>query len=95
MTIQQLLGLVGKTGRIIPTTGKPPWEGLYTCVGIDTGRLTKDDIEGDKSTGPRLIVESVARRVEHPASGAPPVETSDPADKCSDLPPDWFVPSSD
>ena len=64
MTIEQLMGLVGKTGRIVPTNGKPEWPGPFTVVAVDCGRVALDEIAGHRYSGPTLDVESVARRVQ-------------------------------
>ena len=64
MTIEQLMGLVGKTGRIVPTKGKPEWPGPFTVVAVDCGRVALDEIAGHRYSGPTLDVESVARRVQ-------------------------------
>jgi hypothetical protein len=92
MTIERLMGLVGKTGRIVPTKGKPEWPGPFTVVAVDPGRVALDEIEGHKYSGPTLDVESVARRVQSFPDGRPPVETEEPAERSWLMPADWFVP---
>jgi hypothetical protein len=93
MTTDELQALVGKTGRIVPTTGKPEWGGKYVCTSVDAPRLLAlDEIGGHKYAPATVNVESVARRIEYPASGAPPRETSDPFERAEALPAEWFVP---
>jgi hypothetical protein len=92
MTPEELRALVGKTGRIVPTNGKPEWVGLFTVTAVDPGRVILDEIEGHKYTGPTLTVESVARRVQYFADGRPPVTTEEPAERSWGMLVDWFIP---
>jgi hypothetical protein len=95
MTIQELNAMIGKTGRMVPTTGQPEWSGKFIVTRVDPGRLiVRDEIEGDRYTGATLTVESVARGVEYPATGAAPIETSDPFERAEGFPADWFVPDA-
>jgi hypothetical protein len=92
MTIAELRALVGKTGRIVPTTGKPEWGGKYIVTLVHPGRvLALDEIAGHVFAGQTVTVESVARRIEYPATGAPPFETADPAERAEGLPAEWFI----
>jgi hypothetical protein len=60
----------------------------------DPGRVTYDDLAGDHRSGPLLCIETVERRVQYFPDGRDPITTEEPADKCSDLPVDWFVPDT-
>jgi hypothetical protein len=95
MTTAELQALIGKTGRIVPTTGKPEWSGKYVVTAVDPGHVVVlDEIGGHKHGGQTVSVESVARRIEYPATGAPPIETSHPFERAEGLPADWFVPDA-